>query len=96
MPGVVNVYWILQQRQVKIRCASHHPWALFISFWIYAALNLPSLQICERILTEAGVGLVPGAAFGECGEGFVRMTTSASDSDVETGFKAILAWAEKQ
>jgi len=72
------------------------PMGAFYFFLDLRKLNLPSLQICEQILTEAGVGLVPGAAFGECGEGFVRMTTSASDSDVETGFKAILAWAEKQ
>ncbi len=72
------------------------PMGAFYFFLDFRALNLPSLQICERILTEAGVGLVPGAAFGEYGEGFVRMTTSASDSDVEAGFRAILEWAERQ
>lgn len=72
------------------------PMGAFYFFLDFRALNLPSLQICERILTEAGVGLVPGAAFGEYGEGFVRMTTSASDSDVEEGFRAILEWAERQ
>jgi aspartate/methionine/tyrosine aminotransferase len=72
------------------------PMGAFYFFLDLRALNIPSLQICERILTEAGVGLVPGAAFGEYGEGFVRMTTSASDSDVEAGFRAILEWAERQ
>jgi aspartate aminotransferase len=72
------------------------PMGAFYFFLDLRALNMPSLEICERILTEAGVGLVPGAAFGEHGEGFVRMTTSASDSDVEAGFRAILEWAEKQ
>lgn len=72
------------------------PMGAFYFFLDFRALNMPSLQICERILTEAGVGLVPGAAFGEYGEGFVRMTTSASDSDVEAGFRAILEWAERQ
>ncbi len=69
------------------------PMGAFYFFLDFRALKLPSLQICERILTEAGVGLVPGAAFGEYGEGFVRMTTAASDAEVETGFRAILAWA---
>jgi aspartate aminotransferase len=72
------------------------PMGAFYFFLDLRALNLPSAQICERILAEAGVGLVPGAAFGEYGEGFVRMTTSASDSDVEAGFRAILEWAERQ
>jgi aspartate aminotransferase len=72
------------------------PMGAFYFFLDLRALNMSSLEICERILTEAGIGLVPGAAFGEYGEGFVRMTTSASDSDVEAGFRAILEWAEKQ
>jgi len=69
------------------------PMGAFYFFLDFRALKLPSLQICERILTEAGVGLVPGAAFGEYGEGFVRMTTAASNAEVEAGFRAILAWA---
>jgi aspartate/methionine/tyrosine aminotransferase len=57
---------------------------------------MSSLEICERILSEVGVGLVPGSAFGAQGEGFVRMTIAASDEDVEAGFRAIVNWAEKQ
>lgn len=72
------------------------PMGAFYFFLDLRALNLPSLQICERILAEAGVGLVPGASFGEHGEGFVRMSTCASDSDLEAGFRAILEWAERQ
>ncbi len=72
------------------------PMGAFYFFLDFRALNMPSLQICERILIEAGVGLVPGAAFGEYGEGFVRMTIAASDAEVEAGMRAILGWAEKQ
>ena len=57
---------------------------------------MPSLEICERILDEVGVGLVAGSAFGNCGEGFVRMTIAASDQDVEAGFRKIVEWAERQ
>jgi aspartate/methionine/tyrosine aminotransferase len=56
---------------------------------------MPSLVICERILAKAGVGLVPGAAFGEYGEGFVRIALAASDPEVEAGFRKIIDWAEK-
>jgi len=71
------------------------PQGAFYFFLDFRALNLPSQKICERILDEAGVGLIPGTAFGRMGEGFVRMTIAASDADVETGFRAILDWAEK-
>jgi aspartate/methionine/tyrosine aminotransferase len=67
----------------------------FYFFLDFRALNRPSLEICERLLEEAGVGLIPGSAFGRQGEGFVRMTIAASNRDVATGMKSILEWAEK-
>jgi aspartate/methionine/tyrosine aminotransferase len=57
---------------------------------------MTSIEMCEKILEEEGVGLVPGSAFGEQGEGFIRMSIAASDEDVEVGFRRIVAWAEKQ
>jgi aspartate/methionine/tyrosine aminotransferase len=67
----------------------------FYFFLDFRPLGMPSMEICERILEEAGVGLVPGAAFGQMGEGFVRMTIAAADEVVEAGFRAIMDWAEK-
>jgi len=72
------------------------PMGAFYFFLDFRRLNMPSLEICERILEEAGVGLVPGSAFGQQGEGFVRMTIAASDDDVELGFRKVVEWAEKQ
>jgi aspartate/methionine/tyrosine aminotransferase len=72
------------------------PQGAFYFFLDFRPLKMSSLEICERLLEEAGVGLVPGSAFGEQGEGFVRMTIAASDEDVEAGFRKIMEWAEKQ
>jgi aspartate/methionine/tyrosine aminotransferase len=72
------------------------PQGAFYFFLDFRPLKMTSLDICERILEEANVGLVPGSAFGAQGEGFVRMTIAASDEDVEAGFRAIVDWAEKQ
>lgn len=66
----------------------------FYFFMDVRPMNLPSLEVCERILEEARVGLVPGSAFGAQGEGFVRMSIAASDAEVEAGLRAILQWAE--
>jgi aspartate/methionine/tyrosine aminotransferase len=71
------------------------PQGAFYFFLDLRPLNMTSLEICERILEEAGVGLVPGSAFGEQGEGFVRMTIAASDEEVEAGFRKIVEWAER-
>lgn len=72
------------------------PQGAFYFFLDFRALRMTSLEICERLLEEARVGLVPGSAFGEYGEGFIRMTIAASDEDVEEGFRAIVDWTEKQ
>ncbi len=72
------------------------PQGAFYFFLDFRPLKMTSLEICERILEEAGVGLVPGSAFGAQGEGFIRMTIAASDDDVEAGFRKIVEWAEKQ
>ena len=92
-----------RRRELVLRVAADYesekvlvtpPMGAFYFFLDFRALKIPSLEICERILEEVGVGLVPGAAFGSQGEGFVRMTIAASDEDVETGFRAVLDWAK--
>jgi aspartate/methionine/tyrosine aminotransferase len=72
------------------------PQGAFYFFLDLRSLKMSSVEMCEKILDEAGVGLVPGSAFGEQGEGFIRMTIAASDEDVEAGFRKIVEWAEKQ
>jgi len=71
------------------------PQGAFYFFLDMRALRLPSQEICERLLADAGVGLVPGAAFGAQGEGFARMTIAAAEADIDAGFRAILDWAAK-
>jgi aspartate/methionine/tyrosine aminotransferase len=68
----------------------------FYFFLDFRPLGMSSVEICEHLLDEAGVGLVPGSAFGDQGEGFVRMTIAASDEDVEAGLRRIIEWAEAQ
>ena len=72
------------------------PQGAFYFFLDFRPLKMTSAEVCEKLLDEAGVALVPGSAFGSQGEGFVRMTIAASDEDVEAGFRKIIAWAEKQ
>jgi aspartate/methionine/tyrosine aminotransferase len=72
------------------------PQGAFYFFLDLRSLKMPSMEMCEKILDEYGVGLVPGSAFGEQGEGFIRMTIAASEEEVEAGFRKIVEWAEKQ
>ncbi len=72
------------------------PQGAFYFFLDLRAVGMSSAEMCERLIEEAGVGLVPGSAFGGCGEGFIRMTIAASDEDVEVGFRKIVEWADAQ
>jgi aspartate/methionine/tyrosine aminotransferase len=72
------------------------PQGAFYCFLDLRALNMNDVEMCERILEEKSVGLVPGSAFGEQGAGFIRMSFAASDEDVEVGFRKIVEWAEEQ
>jgi aspartate aminotransferase len=91
-----------KRREIVMRVVQEHgrspvdvvpPMGAFYFFLDFRSLKMSSLDICEQILEEKGVGLIPGSAFGEQGEGFVRMTIAASNSDVEAGITAILDWA---
>ena len=39
---------------------------------------MTSETFCERLLYEKGVAIVPGTAFGQCGEGFARISYAYS------------------
>jgi aspartate/methionine/tyrosine aminotransferase len=94
-----------RRRELVLRLAAEYesetvrvtpPMGAFYFFLDFRRLGRPSLEICERLLDEAGVGLVPGSAFGTQGEGFVRMTIAASDAEVEAGFRKIVEWVESR
>ena len=69
------------------------PQGAFYFFFDARSLGATSLEIAESLLDEAGLSVVPGSAYGACGEGFLRMTIAASDEDVEAGTRALLNWA---
>ena len=59
------------------------------AFYVYPNISkfgLSSEEFCEKLLAEGGVAIVPGTAFGECGEGFARISYAYS---VEHVSKAI-------
>ena len=58
------------------------------SFFVMADIRstgLDSWAFSVRLLREHGVGVVPGAAFGDEGEGFVRITLAASQEALSEG-----------
>lgn len=50
------------------------PEGAFYVFPSVAVTGLSSEEFCQKLLMEKHVAVVPGSAFGECGEGYVRIS----------------------
>jgi len=61
----------------------HRPLGAFYAFPSVAKFGLASREFALRLLTEEKVAVVPGTAFGECGEGFVRCAYATSLENIK-------------
>jgi aspartate/methionine/tyrosine aminotransferase len=71
------------------------PKGAFYAFPNLSALGGDSEAIAARLLAETGIAVVPGAAFGEYGEGCVRISYACSLADVENGMAALIDFWRK-
>ncbi len=65
------------------------------AFYIFPSIErtgLSSDEFCERLLYEKQVAVIPGTAFGACGEGFVRVSYCYSLSHIMEACKRIEEW----
>jgi len=60
------------------------PTGAFYAFPSVAHLGMTSEQFCLELLAQTNVAVVPGNAFGECGEGHVRCSYAASIEQIRT------------
>ncbi|MEM2869669.1 MAG: pyridoxal phosphate-dependent aminotransferase [Thermoplasmata archaeon] len=52
-------------------------------------VNMPSLELAEKLLEKAHVALTPGSAFGPGGEGHIRISYATSMENLEEGMRRI-------
>lgn len=68
------------------------------AFYIYpyiGGFGLTSEEFCERLLKEEKCAIVPGTAFGECGEGYARISYAYSVRHIEEALEKIKRFVEK-
>ena len=70
------------------------PYGAFYAFPCIKSTGLTSEEFCERFLLEKHVAIVPGNAFGECGEGFVRISYAASMEDIKEAMRLLKEFVE--
>jgi aminotransferase len=74
---------LMVQGLCDIGLGCFEPQGAFYAFPSIRATGLSSEDFAERLLREEKVAVVPGSAFGEAGEGYVRCCYAVSLADIE-------------
>ncbi|MDD6799535.1 MAG: aminotransferase class I/II-fold pyridoxal phosphate-dependent enzyme [Firmicutes bacterium] len=86
-------YIVSGLRDIGISCFEPH--GAFYVFPNVGRFGLSSEEFCERLLYEEGVAIVPGTAFGECGEGFARISYAYSVKHISIALEKIERFVKK-
>lgn len=80
-------------RDMGLSC--FEPMGAFYVFPNISSLGMTSEEFATRLLEEEKVAVVPGTAFGECGEGFVRCSYAYSIKNIDMALDRIGNFVEK-
>lgn len=80
-------------REIGMDC--FEPLGAFYLFPSIQKTGMTSEQFCERMLFEQKVAVVPGNAFGACGEGFIRCSYAYSLENLKIALDRIAGFVEK-
>jgi len=70
-----------------------YPSAATFYVWARVPAGESAVDFCSRALEEIGVVLTPGPGFGTGGEGWFRISLTASDADIAEGARRLEGWA---
>jgi len=71
------------------------PRGAFYAFPSITSTGMTSEEFSEKLLLEEKVAVVPGLAFGQCGEGYVRCCYATSLSDIEEALSRMKRFVAK-
>lgn len=73
----------------RIGLPTHLPHGAFYIFPCIKSTGLTSLEFCEKLLDEQNVACVPGSAFGNAGEGYIRVSYAYSIEEIKAAIEKI-------
>ncbi|HQK53191.1 MAG TPA: aminotransferase class I/II-fold pyridoxal phosphate-dependent enzyme [Sedimentibacter sp.] len=82
-----RIFLLEKVREAGLECVE--PKGAFYVFPSIKNTGLTSEEFAKRLLYEAKVAVVPGNAFGEMGEGFIRIAYATSIENIEKALKKI-------
>lgn len=74
---------------------THEPLGAFYAFPCVRSIGMTSQEFCVRLLEEERVACVPGDAFGETGEGYVRCSYASSLENITEAVRRIGAFTAR-
>lgn len=80
-------------REMGLSC--FEPYGAFYVFPCIKSTGMKSEEFCVKLLEEEKVAVVPGNAFGESGEGFVRCSYAYSIEKIQEALKRIAKFVER-
>ena len=79
----------LMHRLAQMNIPCFEPYGAFYIFPNISRFGMTSEEFANRLLSEEKVAVIPGTAFGECGEGFIRISYAYSIEELKTAFDKI-------
>ena len=79
----------------KLGLVCREPKGAFYAFPCIKSTGLTSEEFCEKLLYSKKVAVVPGTAFGDCGEGFVRASYCYSVEHIKEALERIGEFLEE-
>lgn len=86
-------YLIHAFREMKLEC--FEPYGAFYVFPSIQEFGMTSEEFATRFLEEEKVAVVPGTAFGDCGEGFLRISYAYSLDNLKIAIGRLRDFVEK-
>ena len=86
-------YLVHELNEMGLEC--FEPLGAFYVFPSIKSTGMTSEQFCEELLKDQKLALVPGNAFGESGEGHVRISYAYSLENLKIALGRIKAFLEK-
>jgi aspartate/methionine/tyrosine aminotransferase len=77
-----------------MRCAK--PQGAFYAFPNIEGTGFGERELADRLLSEAGVAVLPGTAFGAAGKGFIRLAYTQSEDELKLGLDRIREFVAKK
>lgn len=86
-------YVVYTLKEMGLRC--FEPFGAFYVFPSIQEFGMTSDEFATRFLEEEKVAVVPGTAFGACGEGFLRLSYAYSLEDLKEAFGRLAVFVER-